>query len=92
MDGKKDFPPALSHTRFLEHYSTHSDAILVFTDGTDGVGFSVVFFSFYRSGSLPSVASVFTAELSAIVLALQICYHLGAFPLPAFLRLTPALV
>ncbi|MPC38280.1 hypothetical protein E2C01_031786 [Portunus trituberculatus] len=34
MDGKKYFPPALSHTRFLEHFSNHSDAISVFTDGS----------------------------------------------------------
>ncbi|MPC42949.1 hypothetical protein E2C01_036584 [Portunus trituberculatus] len=49
MDGKKDFPPALFHTRCLERYSTHSEAIPVFTDD-----------------------SKFDAELSAIVLALQI--------------------
>ncbi|MPC70894.1 hypothetical protein E2C01_065156 [Portunus trituberculatus] len=43
MDGKKDLPPALSRTRFLEHYSSHYDAIPVFTDGSKsdaGVGFS----------------------------------------------------
>ncbi|MPC28839.1 hypothetical protein E2C01_022050 [Portunus trituberculatus] len=74
MDGKKYFPSALSNTRFLEHYSTHSDAIPVFTDGSKsdaGVGFGVVLPSIYRAGSLPSVASVFTAELSTITFALQ---------------------
>ncbi|MPC29673.1 hypothetical protein E2C01_022919 [Portunus trituberculatus] len=35
MDGKKDIPPALSRTRFLEHYATQSDAIPVFTDGSN---------------------------------------------------------
>ncbi|MPC66249.1 hypothetical protein E2C01_060397 [Portunus trituberculatus] len=35
MDGKKDFPPALSHTRFLGHFSTHSDDIPVLTDGSN---------------------------------------------------------
>ncbi|MPC31576.1 hypothetical protein E2C01_024871 [Portunus trituberculatus] len=34
MDGNKDVPPALPHTRFIEHYSIHSEAIHVFTDGS----------------------------------------------------------
>ncbi|MPC57454.1 hypothetical protein E2C01_051434 [Portunus trituberculatus] len=61
MDGKTGLPPALSHTRFLEHYSTHSHAIPVFTDGSKsnaGVGFSVVFPSFYWTGTLnPTVVT-----------------------------------
>ncbi|MPC46727.1 hypothetical protein E2C01_040453 [Portunus trituberculatus] len=34
MDGKKDLPPALFRTWFLEHYCTRSEAIPVFTDGS----------------------------------------------------------
>ena len=41
-----------------------------------GVGFGVVFPSFCRRDSLPAVASVFTTELSAIVLALRTIFTL----------------
>ncbi|MPC57313.1 hypothetical protein E2C01_051291 [Portunus trituberculatus] len=34
MDDKKDFLPVMSHTRFLEHTSTHSYDIPVLTDGS----------------------------------------------------------
>ena len=79
IDNKKDLPPLVCQALFLEHYSTHSDSTPVFTDGSKsdaGVGYGVIFPSFSRGGSLPSVASVFTAELSAIVLALQIIFTL----------------
>ncbi|MPC89845.1 hypothetical protein E2C01_084806 [Portunus trituberculatus] len=92
MDGKKDFLPVLSHTRFLEHSFMHSDEIPVFTDGSKsdaGVGFSVAFPSFYRCGSLPSMASVFTAVLSAIVLALQIIFTL---PVSSYMILVTVLI
>lgn len=79
IDNKKDLPPHVCQALFLDHYSTHSDSTPVFTDGSKsaaGVGYGVIFPSFGRGGSLPSVASVFTAELSAIVLALQIIFTL----------------
>ena len=47
----------------------------MFTDGSKsdtGVGFGVVFPTFGRGCSLPVVPSFFTAQLSAIILALQI--------------------
>lgn len=77
IESKRDIPPTVSRALFLEHFSSHSDSIPVFTDGSKtetGVGFSVVFPSFSRDCSLPNVASVFTAELSAIVLALRIIF------------------
>ena len=76
---KNDFPPAVSRALFLDHLSSHSTSVHVFTDGSksvDGVGFGVVFPSFCRGGSLPDVSSVFTAEVSAIVLALRIIFTL----------------
>ena len=76
---KKDVLPTVSRSKFLEHYSSHSNSIPVFTDGSKsdtGVGFGVVFPTFCRGGSLPLVASIYTAELSAIVLALQIIFTL----------------
>ena len=79
IDCKKDVPPLVSRSLFLEHYSSHSNFVPIFTDGSKsdtGVGFSVVFPTFCRGGSLPAVSSVFTAELSAIVLALQLIFTL----------------
>ena len=79
LASKRDLPPTVSHALFLEHASSHSNSVSVFTDGSKcdtGVGFGVVFPSFCRGGSLPMVASVFTAELSAIVLALRIIFTL----------------
>lgn len=79
INNKSDLPINASRALFLEHFEDHSDTIPVFTDGSksdDGVGYGVVFPSFCRGGSLPSVASVFTAELSAIVLALRIIFTL----------------
>lgn len=79
ISSKNNLPINASRAIFLEHFNDHLNAIPVFTDGSksdDGVGFGVVFPSFCRGGSLPSVASVFTAELSAIVLALRIIFTL----------------
>ena len=50
-----------------------------YTDGSKsdlGVGYGVVFPSSCRGASLPGAASVFTAELSAIILALCIIFSL----------------
>ena len=68
-----------SHALFLEHYTTHTDSIPVFTDGSKsgaGVGYAVVFPSFCRGGCLPDNASVFTAEMSAIILAFKLIFTL----------------
>lgn len=76
---KNSIPHCQSHALFLEHSSTHADCTPVYTDGSKsdaGVGFGVVFPSFCRGGSLPGVASVFTAELSAIILAVRIIFTL----------------
>ena len=66
---------------FLEHASRHVNSIPVYTDGSksdSGVGFGAVFPNFSRSGGLPTAASVFTAELSAILLALKEIFLLEA--------------
>ena len=79
FEGKKDLPAYTSRALFLEHCSSHSDSVSVFTDGSKSdtdVGFGVLFPSFCREVSLPTVASVFTAELSAIVLALRTIFIL----------------
>ena len=79
INNKNAVPPVQSLTLFLEHLATHSESIPVYTDGSKsaaGVGCGVVFPFLSRSSSLPKTASVFTAELSAIVLALQIIFTL----------------
>ena len=68
-------------TQFLSHAASHAGHVPVFTDGSKsdaGAGFGVVFPDFSRRGSLPSAVSVFTAELSAILLALQLILTQGA--------------
>ncbi len=62
----------------MEHYSTHSGSLLVYTDGSESdAGYSVILPSFCRGGRLPRVASFLRAELSAIILALEIFYLTG---------------
>ena len=72
-------PAYASRALFLEHCFSHSDSVSVFVNGSKsdtGVGFGVVFPSFCRWGNLSAVASVFIAELSAIVLALRTIFTL----------------
>ena len=59
---------------FQSHALSHSDSVPVYTDGSkseDGVGCAAVFPHTTLRGSLPSFASIYTAELFAIYLALQ---------------------
>jgi ribonuclease HI len=59
---------------FLTHAASHADSVPVYTDGSKsatGVGFAAVFPDFTERGSLSICASVFTAELYAILLALM---------------------
>ena len=75
----KDLPTRVTQALVLEHCSTHTNFIHVSTYGSKsdvGVGYDVIFPSFSRGGTLPPVASVCTAKLSAIVLALQIIFTL----------------
>ncbi|KAK3869595.1 hypothetical protein Pcinc_025118 [Petrolisthes cinctipes] len=57
---KKESPPPVARSLFLEHAFTHMDSLHVYTDGSKsdaGVGFGVVFPDFSRGGRLPSVMS-----------------------------------
>ncbi|XP_066938239.1 uncharacterized protein, partial [Macrobrachium rosenbergii] len=57
---------------FLEHSMEHGTYTPIFTDGSKsdaGVGFGVAFPDIERSGRLSSVASIFTAEINAILKA-----------------------
>ena len=58
-------------------HTCHPNTDFVFTDGSKserGVGFSVVFPTTYIENALPSVSSIFTAELQAVWLALYRIY------------------
>ena len=59
---------------FYDHVVCHSGTVMIFTDGSKsdaGVGFGVVFPDMERSGTLPSSASIFTAELHGILKAVR---------------------
>ena len=63
FEGKKNLPAYASRALLLEHCSSHSDSVSVFTDGSkseSGFGFGVVFPSFCRGCSLPAVAHGFS--------------------------------
>lgn len=77
----------------LEHSSTHEGSAPVYKDDSKSdavVSCDVDFSSFCRDGGLPSIASEFTAELPAILLALQISVTLSN-PL-LLLLVTPAML
>ena len=74
---------------FLAHSFEHEDCIPVFTDGSKsnaGVGYGAVFPDFTRCGTLPVFSSIFTAELSAIFLALRAIYRLQVMRYVIFFR------
>lgn len=76
---KSDLLGYVTRSLFLDHASQHDGCTPIFTDGSKsdaGVGFGAVFPGFTRCDSLPPYASIFTAELSAILLALRSLYPL----------------
>ncbi|XP_068206244.1 uncharacterized protein [Palaemon carinicauda] len=63
-----------SQSLFVEHVVEHRGSNFVYTDGSKsdaGVGFGVHSNDFNRSGALPPVASIFTAEVYAILTAVE---------------------
>ena len=65
--------------RFFEHVIEHDDTLLIFTDGSRsdaGVGFGVTVNNFNHKGTLPKMASSFTAELFAVLSALKIIFSI----------------
>ncbi|KAK3889037.1 hypothetical protein Pcinc_006913 [Petrolisthes cinctipes] len=84
LDKKESLSPPVARSLFLEHAFTHRESLPVYTNGSKsdvGVGFGVVSPDFCHGGRLPSVMSIFTAELSAILYALQVIFTL---PQPSF--------
>ena len=59
---------------FMEHIETHVDSAWIFTDGSKsstGVGYGVYSRDFNCKGALPVFTSIFTAELFAILKAIE---------------------
>ena len=59
---------------FLDHKEEHKSSISIFTDGSKsnaGIGFGIFSKEFSRKGSLPGIASDFTAESTVIFLAVK---------------------
>ena len=67
---------------FLSHMQKHSQSKYIFTDGSkshEGVGFGLVYGQHLENrikGTLPTEASIFTAELQAIIRALTVIENL----------------
>ena len=77
---KKDTSSIYFRNIFYEHFSKHDGCIPLYTDGSkceEGVGLSVVHPDKYISRRLPKDSSIFTAELYAILLALQLIMTLS---------------
>ena len=74
INSKRDLEDIVVCTEFLKHMEEHRGSVFIFTDGSKsnaGVGFGAVSKDFNRYGALPKCASIFTAELHAILIALK---------------------
>ena len=76
---KADLSGYITKLLFLYHASEQVGCTPLFTDGSKsnaGVSFGAVFPDFTRCGSLPPYTSIFTSELTAILLPLSTLYPL----------------
>ena len=74
---KKNQSPEEIKARFLDHDETHLGDVKIYTDGSksaDGVGCAVIHDDSAYVAKLSDFASVFTAELTAIVRALELVH------------------
>ena len=65
-------------SKFLDHDVVHKDHIKLYTDGSksgSGVGCAVIHEGTAYTAKLPDCASIFTAELTAVVAALDLTFH-----------------
>ena len=79
LHAKRDRPQQEVAASFLAHQSEHKDTVCLYTDGSKsvgGVGCAVVSPTSCWEGRLPDVASIFTAELSAILHALVMIFNM----------------
>ena len=67
---KSSMPPSALRNLCVRHIALHENLLPVYTDGSksaDGVGYAALFHDRTLSGRLPPAASIFTAELRAIL-------------------------
>ena len=75
---RKDTSDHVVKAMFLEHDVVHDHDYKIFTDGSksdEGVGFAAVADDFCDVAKLSPSASIFTAEISAIIDAMDVAYH-----------------
>lgn len=75
---KKDCTEEEIRGKFLEHDLTHANYTKVYTDGSksdSGVGCAIIFGDTAYTAKLPDSASIFTAELTAVVSALGLVFQ-----------------
>ena len=75
---KKNTSNQMIKALFLEHDEVHDGEHKIYTDGSkssEGVGFAVVADDFCDFAKLSSSASIYTAELTAIINAMNVAYH-----------------
>ena len=71
---KAKLPPNITRQLFLEHQQIHSNNIQIYTDGSksnEGVGCGIIIENNTFHKKLPSYGSVYSAELTAISIALS---------------------
>ena len=75
---KKNASEEEIRSKFLEHNICHKNHKKLYTDGSkseNGVGCAVIHEDEAYPAKLPDCASIFTAELTAVVAALDLVYH-----------------
>ena len=75
---KKELSNEETKAQFLEHDLIHRNDVKIYTDGSkskDGVGCAVIYGDSSYVAKLPDFASIFTAELSAVIKALDLAYN-----------------
>ena len=71
---KSSCPPEALHAEFVAHLESHSSAVPIYTDGSKtshATGFAVLFPSQSYQYCLPQVAGILTAELYALLKAVE---------------------
>ena len=75
---KKNTSDQIIKLLLLEHNEVHDGEYEIYTDGSrssEGVGFAVVADDFYDSAKLSTSASIYTAELTVIINAMNVVCH-----------------
>ena len=88
---KQSTSPLILYSTFLDHLETHSSAVHVYTDGSKtstGTGFAVLFPDRSYEYNLPQIAGILTAELYALLRAVE---HISSRPSSSFVIFSDSL-